>query len=229
MKNSDEFLESFNAIEKACKKLLKQDTHSSFGSLIGQLKFNNPLIRRYSDDLLLFANLRNAIVHESRANYVIAEPHDEVVRLINKVKDDLINPEKVIPKFQRPVSIYTKTDSLASVLNDIRTHNYSQFPITDDGQIIEVLNTNTIARWLASREIVESNSPISEILPHIEFKTNFKVIPRNTTIYQAIDLFSAHYKQNRNNLDALLITNSGSLHESLIGIITTEDLSVIIS
>ncbi|WP_253291319.1 hypothetical protein [Virgibacillus proomii] len=76
-KNSDRFLTSFNRIEKMLRDLLINKKDASFSKAVKILKNSNALIKEYSDDLLEFAELRNAIVHNKiDMTYAIAEPHD---------------------------------------------------------------------------------------------------------------------------------------------------------
>lgn len=62
-KNSEKFLTSFNRIEKLLKSLLFKRKEAGFSKAVKILRNSNAIVKRYSDDLLEFAELRNAIVH----------------------------------------------------------------------------------------------------------------------------------------------------------------------
>ena len=75
--NSDRFLAAFSRIEQSLRKMTKSSKQDSFGTLLDRA--TSATIRRFSNDLREFAELRNAIVHERGGGYVIAEPHPETV------------------------------------------------------------------------------------------------------------------------------------------------------
>ena len=80
--NSDRFLVAFSRIEQSLRKMTKSSKQDSFGTLLDRA--TSTTIRRFSNDLREFAELRNAIVHERGGGYVIAEPHPETVHRLNQ-------------------------------------------------------------------------------------------------------------------------------------------------
>ena len=66
-------------------------------------------IKKYEEDLLQMAQLRNAIVHEKIGeNFVIAEPNQWVVTRIQQIEQALLQPETVLPKFGKKVTGFEK-------------------------------------------------------------------------------------------------------------------------
>lgn len=62
------------------------------------LRNSNSLVKRYSEDLLEFAELRNAIVHNKvELTHAIAEPHDSIVDKIETIQEELAHPKKLFP------------------------------------------------------------------------------------------------------------------------------------
>ena len=49
------------------------------------------VIRQHFYDLKEFLDLRNAFVHERRRDKYIAEPHEDIVCEIERIRDDLYN------------------------------------------------------------------------------------------------------------------------------------------
>ncbi|HAQ0355509.1 TPA: hypothetical protein IWO52_001230, partial [Enterococcus faecium] len=74
MANSDLFLISFNRIEKWMRDEMGNARNMGFTELVRRLAQRKQLmIRKYEDDLLQLAQLRNAIVHDRIAvDFVIA-------------------------------------------------------------------------------------------------------------------------------------------------------------
>lgn len=113
----------------------------------------------------------------------------------------------------------------------MKNHSFSQFPIYDDNNFVaELINTNTISRWLSSKleengTIIIDNVKVKDLILDIEFKNNYKFISRNTSIYEAYDLFIDQINKQKRNLDVLFITDSGKKTEQLLGLITIEDIA----
>lgn len=95
MANSDLFLISFNRIEKWMRDEMGNARNMGFTELVRRLAQRKQLmIRKYEDDLLQLAQLRNAIVHDRIAvDFVIAEPNDWTVKRIQLIEQELIQPE----------------------------------------------------------------------------------------------------------------------------------------
>ncbi|MGX4670248.1 CBS domain-containing protein [Cerasibacillus sp. JNUCC 74] len=226
-KNSDRFLTSFNRIEKMLRDLLINKKDASFSKAVKILKNSNALIKQYSDDLLEFAELRNAIVHNKiDMTYAIAEPHDEIVEKIETIEKELSEPKYVIPTFQKYVYCFQNTDELSKPLKVIHEKKLSKFPIYEGKTYQGLLTQKGITNWLASmeqrEEQLKSSYQIKDVLP-FENEENSRFIAEDTAIYEAVDLFKEHTSKGR-RLEALLITKHGNPSERLLGIITAWDI-----
>ena len=92
----------------------------AFYRLIDQAKKKSPLVRKYEDDLRSYADLRNAIVHNRTSmEFVIAEPHTEVVERIEHIDQVLAKPKLVGQLFRKRVLTFQTTDSLKHTLKAI--------------------------------------------------------------------------------------------------------------
>ena len=56
----------------------------------------NHVVRKYEDDLITFGRLRNAIIHGSNDEILIAEPHEDVVKKIELIERLITTPPKVL-------------------------------------------------------------------------------------------------------------------------------------
>lgn len=227
MTNAEKFLDIYNRLDKFLKNI-NNENHETFASKIKSSK--NPIIKSYLEKLIDFGELRNAITHTPKigGNY-IAEPLTEVVNEFALILEKLLNPQKVIPLFSFKVIGATENEKLDNILSIMREQSFSQFPILDaHGNVIELINTNTISRWLGrniQNEIIVENPTIKKLISEIEFKKNYKFISRNCDIYTAYNLFINQINNHKRNLDVLFITNSGSEKEKLLGLITIEDIA----
>ena len=122
-------------------------------------------------------------------------------------------------------------DSLKELLLKINESSFSQFPVYDDNnKIIEIVNTNTIARWLSTSiddngSLLLIETKVKDLIPSIEYRNNYKFIKRDATIYDAYDMFIDCINSNKRNLDAIFITQNGTARESILGLITIEDFA----
>ena len=124
-----------------------------------------------------------------------------------------------------------KSKCIYRVIKKMKDSSIPQVPVFDDkNQIIEIINNNTISRWLSEHADDEGNflienEMVKDLIPEIEFRHNYKFISRDKSVYDARDLFFDHINTNKNYLDAIFITHSGKTDEKLLGLITIEDIS----
>ena len=228
--NSDDFLNYYNLIDAYLRKAGSHGPEVTFSQKIKTS--SNNVVKRYRDELFSLGELRNAIVHNPKiGNKVIAEPHEETVRRIKELYEKITNPKKVIPEFQFEILGAYEDDYINDILIKMRKKSFSQFPVfKKENVVLELVNTNTISRWLSSQlegkgTIMVENIKVKDLIPEIEFRNNYKFISRDTSIYEAYDLFANQVSSEKRNLDVLFITNSGKKSEKILGLITIEDIA----
>lgn len=227
MNNARKFLASFNNIESELRHRNNFDNSVGFRKIIYEIADKNKIVSMNRKLLESYTELRNAIVHTEGEEFIIAEPHDDVVNKIKEVEELILNPPKVLPKYQIDVLILTPEDSVFTAINLMFQNDFSQVPIYKEGGFIGLLSSNTITRWLGAvdREIdpdgstIITDTRISDVLQYTENKDNYRFINRNYYQHQVLDIF-----EKEKNIDAVLITHSGKQNEKLLGIITVWDL-----
>lgn len=225
-KNSETFLTTFNKIDKELKVLIKSK-EIGFSKAVRILRDTNAIVKRYSDTLLEFAELRNAIVHNTvDADHVIAEPHDSIVAKIVEIEKRISRPEKVIDLYSRKVFCFQESDPLSNLLAIIREKTLSKFPIYNGSEFKGMITQKGIANWIA-HNIEDSCLPavktlLKEVLP-FQKDENYKFISMHTSVYQAVETFKDQIGKGK-RLEALLITKAGDSSEELLGIITMWDI-----
>lgn len=230
MTNANKFLDHYNELDQLFAKALNQADYVSFRDKVRDLSTKNAVVKRYRDDLFQLGNLRNAISHQSKGGVPIAEPFEETVQMIQKILEEFKNPKRVIPAFQFEVFSVTSDSLLIDLLREMKTMDFSQAPVLDsERKLIEVISTNTISRWLFAEyenHLVDlTTTKISDLMPHIETKENYALISRNTTVYEAAELFIKKSKEKKSKLDCLIITHSGKPTEKQMGIVCIEDIA----
>ena len=229
-KNSSKFLRCFNEIEGYLKKTYPNLNESSFTCIINNVKKKNIVINKHCQDLYEFSELRNAIVHQYK-DFVIAEPHDTVIVQISKILESLKNPPMVrdILKNKDSPLVLNPEILLEEALKKMINKNYSQFPIVDGKNVLGVLTSNTITRYLGintSKDFFEVlNEKVSNVLQYAEYE-NFNFIKIDSNIYNILNKFENFLIRGK-QLDALLVTQNGINNETLLGILTIWDLQEI--
>ncbi|SFB59769.1 CBS domain-containing protein [Algoriphagus aquimarinus] len=230
MTNAQKFLHLYNELDQAFARALGHSDYESFTYRIKQLSEKNPIVRRYKDDLHQLGSLRNAIAHQSRDGRAIAEPFDETVTLLKQIMDEYSKPKLVFPQFGFEVFSVTPLTPLIDLLTEMKQKDFSQAPILDEsGNVIEVISTNTISRWLFAEyenELIDLTSArISDLIPHIEIKENYSLISRSTTVYEAAEIYIRQSAENKSQLDCMIITHSGKAGEKIIGLVCIEEIA----
>jgi len=230
MANSDEFLSAFNEIERHLRRMTDANKETPFHILVREASESHAAVRRFSNDLKEFADLRNAITHERTDGHVIAEPNDRAVADIKRVALLLINPPRVVPQFQKHILALQTTDPVAEAVKSMLAHSFSQIPIYENQAFKGLLTTEAVARWLgvcvAEDLFSLRETRIDRVLEYAEEEDNCCFITKNATLFQALHIFEGCQKDGR-RLEAILITENGRAHESLLGMITVWDLPAI--
>lgn len=214
MDNAEKFIDTYNKIESFINKSEDYDSYATYSYKIKNSK--NRVVQRFKDELISLGELRNAIVHNPKyGNKPIAEPYEKTVDRIEELYSKITNPKKVIPLFQFDVLGAEKEDFINEILIEMKTKSFSQFPVFNEKkEVIELINTNTISRWLANKiekdgTIMIEKSKIKDLIPEIEFKENYEIISRSTSIYEAYERFIEQINKKGRNLDVIFITHSG--------------------
>ncbi|AJH14520.1 CBS domain-containing protein [Myroides profundi] len=235
MTNAEKFIDIYNQLDAfLTSKRNDGDKYVDYSKKVRES--NDPLIKKNLDKLLSYGKLRNAISHTPRGKneQIIAQPNDEAIIDFELLYHKILNPQKVIPNFQFKVEGTTEEETIDRILKVMKDRSFSQFPVFDkDGYVIELINTNTISRWLADNiingEIVIESPKAKDLLGSIEFEKNYKFISRNCDIYTAYQYFIDQIEKTKRNLDVLFITENGEEKEKPLGLITIEDIANIVS
>lgn len=227
--NSERFLQAFGAIERQLRIMTGLEKRARFYTLVDKGAESNAAVRRFSDDLKEFADLRNAIVHERTDAHVLAEPNDRAVRQIEYIQDLLEHPPRVIPTFQKHVHHMTTDDPIAVAAYLMRQHGFSQLPIYDADGFRALLTTDDITRWLGecapTGAVDLETTTIGRVLAcHCEENgDNHMFVGRDATLFEVLEAFRA-CERCGSRLAAILITEQGRPSQDLLGIITIWDL-----
>ncbi|MGI6663609.1 MAG: CBS domain-containing protein [Bacillota bacterium] len=231
----DRFLAAYHLVEQLLRKMSGNGTRESFRHLVDEMSKENAVVRRYRDDLVEFAELRNAIVHERISpDYLIAVPLLETVERIEEIARVLASPPTVYPRFRKEVAVFSPRDSLKKVFQVMHRKGFTQFPVYEDGVYRGLLTDRSIARWVAglmaggmakaSVGEVLSGVSVDEVLASEKNPHRARFVSRRSTVYEVEEIFREASRRERWRVAAVLITENGNPEEELLGIVTPSDL-----
>lgn len=226
LSNAKRFLDAYNNIDYALKVRYNLSRTMGFSELIRKAVVLNYIVRKNEDALVDYGRLRNAIIHNSNEEIVIAEPHDVVVEDIERIEKLLTTPPKALDTVaHRDVLTMEATESMYNVITTMANSKYSNIPVYSNGTLIGVANGQKILDSLGQYLLAGGKSDVFLKSVKIEdmlssLKSNYYVIAAATiTVEEALNEF-----HNNPKLLAILITKDGGVNQKTLGIITGGDV-----
>jgi predicted transcriptional regulator len=220
--NSTVFIDLFTEIEQKLKEICGDTYHSNFTELLRKARNLSPILQRYANDLREYAQLRNAIIHTRRENFVIAEPHNDVIAELRHIRNLLYNPPKVSKVMKEKPFIATPKTLFLDMLETFASKGFMRCPVIDNGKVICLITAKTMARWIITKPMNLQNATIDDFIKYTD-ASDFIIVSENTDIVSIIGQFKNSLKKG-NYLQAVLITSNGLPNSPLIGILTPSDL-----
>lgn len=225
--NAQRFIAAYNVIDQQLRSIYNFKRNMTFSDMIRRTVPLNSVVRKYEDKLIDFARLRNSIIHNSNEEYAIAEPHDDVVLLMEKIAQIVSCPPKVVDAVaKKNVLTLTGNVSLKNVTVLMASTGFKSFPVYENDAIIGVATPNRIIEWVGSRldqgrtiDDLFEKTHISETLRESDANVRFCICDEGLTIQQALDKF-----YNNRLLSAIIITANGTVRNKILGMVTVADL-----
>lgn len=231
MTNGEEFLLTYNKIEQLLRKKLRLEEHIPFQQLIKVGAEFYKELHFFRHDLIEYAQLRNAIVHNRNGDKLIAEPLREVVDNFELIYKKLSEPKKVIDILNHGVFLLNPKDSFQYALKIMRKYDYTTIPVYEKDKFLGVFNTSSVTRWLTKNmkenEIIEYKGVLVEDILLDDEMMALKFVSEETSVYDVRDI----YKKNiisQNQIDAIIITETGDSKGKPLMIFTTWDMPKIL-
>ena len=221
----DEFVRCYNEIDAELRRLLQKTKKTSFVDLVTEFE-RTGCTREDADLLRRVAGLRNFIIHEPKKDDdFCAVPTELMLADLLAFLQQLLAPEKVVPRFAKRVETVSPNDSLSHVLRRVARRDFSQFPVHSNRRFMGLLTENGITRWLAKHiertlSLVDLDEVfVSELLREEEQRNNCAFIGPDVTVAAVRSMYLEEEM-----LEAVLITENGQRSESPLGIITRWDM-----
>ncbi|MBE7075423.1 MAG: hypothetical protein E7376_05545 [Clostridiales bacterium] len=224
--NAKRFIDAFNQIDYALRTQHNFKRSMGFSDMIRRAVSINHIVRKYEDDLITYSRLRNAIVHNSNPDELIAEPHADIVEKIENLAHLITTPPRAVDVLEeKEVFTVNYNVSIKNVIMKISSTKYSNIPVYKNGELIGVANGQKILNVLGTKmaegnncEDYVNNHTIEEIATMPNEIKYYTVMHANVTVDQVLFEFLANRK-----LLAIILTKTGTMHEPPIAIITASD------
>lgn len=224
--NAKRFINAYNQIDYALRVQHNFKRSMGFSDMIRRAVSINNIVRKYEDDLIDFGRLRNAIIHGSNDEVLIAEPHEDVVLKIEHLERLITTPPKALDVLdEKDVFTVNYDVSIKDVIRTISETKFSNLPVYKNGELIGVANgqkiLDAIGQYLLKNDNIDdylTNHHIEEIVQMPTESTYFIVMNSSVTIDQVL----AEFLSNRKLL-AVIVTKTGTMNEPPLAIITSTD------
>ena len=224
--NAQRFITAYNEIDHSLRSIYGFKRSLTFSDVIRKAVQFNSVIRKYEETLIDYARLRNSIVHSNNANYIIAEPHDDVVEEMEMIAKLISTPPRALDKVCRKNVVCINCDSsVREAIELLASAKFSNVPVYRGSNLLGVANASRLMRTIGKKllENIDINDYINKtcICDALEEdnKNYYKVADKNLTIEQALNMFFIERK-----LVAIIITANGTSEEKPLGIITDADV-----
>jgi len=228
---TEDFLDLFADVEKTLKARLHlpANDHVGVGAMINAFAKATAYWTDSANRLRLLADIRNVLTHQRGTAYgypVAVTTH--AVEALRAIHEQLLKLEAVSHRHCRPVLTVTPDHPLAAVLAMVIENGFSQFPVVEHGRFGGLITENEIVRWLGQRvkaKCVEVNLSSITVKTLVKEKDPFlRGIPifyferLDSPVERVMSRFSIEPA-----LEVILLTQSGTKHTPLEGIITQWD------
>ena len=229
MNNAIDFISAYNVIDARLRAVYRGKGNLQFSDLVRRCAEFHPIVSKYEEELLSFARLRNAIVHNSVKEHIIAQPSDEATALIRRIAEALSSPPRLSRLRDKRITGISAEESLAAAVCKIVDSGHSNLPVYRGGRVAGMLNNRTVVRviGLAVRrgEDVDEvlRRPCEEALSPEDMTRYYKVLSKQDSVQDALDAFEENRK-----LLAVIVTETGRIGDAIVNLITSADLPALI-
>lgn len=230
MANSQRFITAYNKIDSCLRSIYNLSANISFTDMVRRCADKNYIVRANETELADYARLRNAIVHKSTEEIIIAEPHIDVTENFERLAKLICTPPKAVSVFAKRKVITIEADTkLKNAIKLIRESHYSNIPVYKDMSLKGIINNkiivNNIGRIIGEKLSIDdyvNRVTVGSVLEEGYFETYYTLCGKDVTLENLLNLFS----ENR-RLIAALVTEHGTRLERPICIITAYDITEI--
>ena len=225
--NAQRFISAYNTIDYSLRTIYDFKRSMSFSDVVRRSVVLNSIVRKYEEDLIDFGRLRNAIIHNGNAKYIIAEPHDEVVTQIERLADLIAEPPRAMDRIGNKEVITISADmKVGAAIELIYRTGYSNLPVYENEKLLGILNGRKLINVIGKRigdnvnlQEFMNETAVRDVVQEMGDDYYFMLADEHITIDEAMN----HFENNRKLL-IILITKDGKENGKPLKIISSADI-----
>lgn len=217
--NSKRFIDAFVKIEIYLKKYLG-DNAFGFTHMVHQASKTNSSVKHHMLDLIEYAQLRNAIIHNrSENNEAIAEPHLDVVKKIESIYNELDNPKSIIDLNLKKAYITNPNESALTLAQIQEENNYSIVPVYDGDNYIGLVHSKLYQSMYAKEA---SDLTVGNLLDYRKDKNRVVFMAKDSKLREIIHVYFDLHEKGK-GIVGIIVSENGYTNERPLAIITPAD------
>ena len=224
--NATRFISAYNRLDQGLRDIYSIKKNLNFADMIRKVAGVNTVVLKFEEELISYGRLRNAIVHNSKEEKIIAEPNIEVVEKLEKIARTINTPPRVVDCI-RPRRVFTASGEtpLKEVIREMKTVGYSVVPVYIAQTLVGVINRKMvvegIGRFLDEKRDIDDAlcEPVAQCLDIFNESNHYEVAPASITVENLLYMF----QQNR-KLSSVILTENGNFNEPAKAVLVSADL-----
>lgn len=226
---ADEFLDKYRALEEALVKKYGSE-EKSFGSPVVRF-IGDKESEHWRDKLNICREIRNLLSHHAEfGGERIIQPSEMMIRFLEEVTEYVRRPPPALSCATLFADILKTTPSqkAQTVMKKMERQGFSHVPVIENGSCVGVFSVSTVFTYCLIHGMTAIKddmliSDFAEILPPEKHSTErFRFVGREATLYDVRMLFERAGTHRR--LAAVFVTDNGSQHGRILGMITATDI-----
>jgi CBS domain-containing protein len=173
------------------------------------------------------AQMRNIIAH----NNDVLIPSDQFIKRFESIVKKITKPltvKDIMTEYNQLKTISLKT-KIKDAVNMLKSSGFSTLPVIEGDELLGLFTEKSLYDYFSLNQArqISKDMTIKDIIEAIDLNNHprkyYDFVEKNMSIYEAYQMFDKDIKQRREML-LLLVTNSGSNYEHLLGIVALRDL-----
>ena len=211
MTNYEKFIVLCNKFTRFLSDTYNLKSTSTMGQVIRILRHRHPLIKQHFEALDSYADLRNVLVHEKYDHVVLAQPSDHVIKHFNWIYESILTPITLKELMQKDVISLRSDDTFETLLNNIKLHGYTHYPIFNDTLFLGVFTDSGVTHALARTPFDQLKdlyqTQIQDLMAYDEHLKDVLIVSEKASIFDVFDILQQHPTP----IETMLITTKQDL------------------
>ena len=233
--NALEFIKLYNIIDDCLSKNLSIEKNDmSFTQKVNTLRTKGDhIISRFYVDLLIYAKLRNVVVHDTTTDEPVARPSDATIEKMREIIRLMTQAPLALDSIAKTYTELLKTKphhKIAELMRRMHKAQTTYVPVIEDGQLVGVFSMSALTAYISAKGISLLNEELTIVQIEPFYRINnskrteaFFFAQADASIYDIDNIFNKTVNTGL-TVGAVFITHDGSMNGQLLGMISPFDL-----